>query len=391
MKRLALALFVAVVAAGGLVLVRRWYKSPERWEAPPPIIETLGPGARRVPRPTFAETAFPRGEAWVAVDPIEAGWDAALLADAVARAQELHTSAFLLVYQGRIVAEHYGPIDETALRDDVRRTLERNDRGRTADGQPILNVTSVQKSVVGALVAMARDRGLLDYDTPLAELLAPDFRPRPPERDPPITVRHVLTMTSGLTSALAFEEPAGTAWTYNPHAPILLLGALAHVAELTPEALLDEWLVQPLGLEHTAWVFEDSTPAGLVATARDLARIGLWIQTGGRWSDERLIRATHIWEVGRQSQRFNAAYGLLWWLNQPGAIRSGGAMDHQRPLPDAPHDMALAIGDNSTHLCVSPRERLVFVRFGAGIPMKPEMNSIWRRIMAARPAEPESR
>lgn len=381
-----LALALALVGLYGL---RRWWRSPERWAPRPAPIEELGPGAGRTPAPTFAATTFPLGETWPTVDPAEAGWDPDRLARAVAIARELGTVELLLVYQGRILAEHSWPIDPDDLPEPPRRTFERIHVGHADDGQPLLNTTSIQKGVLALLVAMALDRGLIDLDDSLESRLPPQTAIRPPQHGAPITLRHVLTMTTGLSMTLEYDAPPGSVWAYNPRTPLWLLPAVASAAGLDRDELLAQWLAEPLGLEHTAWLPEPPpVRLSLISTPRDLARIGLLIQSGGRFGDRRLIEEETLRALGRPSQAENPAYGLLWWLNRPDSLHSGGVRDPERPLPDAPHDLWIAIGTQMAQLAISPGEQIVFVRFGLKTEMKPQMNSIWREILAARPAQP---
>ena len=83
--------------------------------------------------------------------------------------------------------------------------------------------------------------------------------------------------------------------------------------------------------------------------------------------------------VGRSSTVHNAAYGYLWWLNRPGALR--GATDpvdaQGQPLhpvtgqlaPSAPVDVFAALGFGGQVLLVDPSTRTMVVRLG--LPAQP--------------------
>jgi CubicO group peptidase (beta-lactamase class C family) len=68
------------------------------------------------------------------------------------------------------------------------------DSGRPVDGDTLFNVFSVSKSVTATCVHMQAERGLIDYDAPLAEYW-PEFAAAGKDR---VTIRHVLSHTSGV-------------------------------------------------------------------------------------------------------------------------------------------------------------------------------------------------
>ena len=81
--------------------------------------------------------------------------------------------------------------------------------------------------------------------------------------------------------------------------------------------------------------------------------------------------------TGRSSTQLNAAYGLLWWLNQPGPVVSpliattgrGDPEAGTGPLvPGAPEDAFWALGFRNQIVAVVPSEGIVAVRLGAEPP-----------------------
>jgi CubicO group peptidase (beta-lactamase class C family) len=99
----------------------------------------------------------------------------------------------LVVHRGELVVERY-------FRDGYREKPH--------------NLKSASKSVLSALVGIAVDEGYLDLDQPLSEIL-PEARSLEDPRKGAITVRHLLSMTSGLepTSYETYNEwVAGSDW-----------------------------------------------------------------------------------------------------------------------------------------------------------------------------------
>lgn len=70
--------------------------------------------------------------------------------------------------------------------------------GSTPDQHTVYRIASMTKSFTAAAVLALRDEGVLALDRPVAEY-APELAPvRGPDGSPPITLRHLLSMTSGL-------------------------------------------------------------------------------------------------------------------------------------------------------------------------------------------------
>ncbi len=306
------------------------------------------------------------------------------LDDVVADADRHGTTDLVVVHDSTTVVEHVGPLDET-----TRGVLH----GTTADGRPIQDVASAQKSVVAVLVGMAVWRGVLDLDDPVRRHLGDDW-------DPAVTLRHLLTMTSGLAEDLTVVAPPGARWDYN-------LGAayhstkrvLAAAAGTTLDDLTRDWLTTPLGMDDSAWVprtwidglpeafrpsfeYPDGTPVeAFVTTGRDLARLGEAIRTASPPIDPAFAAA-----MGRPSQALNPAYGLLWWSN-------GGdwALAPKQPeriegpwFPDVPTDASFALGMGDRMVAVVPSLGLVVVRLGAPAGGAAAAGSSFLRDLLAR-------
>lgn len=230
-----------------------------------------------------------------------------------------------------------------------------------ADGWPIEDVASVQKSITAVLVAVAVERRLLRVDDPVTRWLGPGWSRAGAEAESEITVRHLLTMTSGLKEDLTFEAGPGTHWRYNAPAYCRLLTVLTASSGLELEVLTGRWLTGPLGMEHSGWGRRTGpsaavNPWGFLTSAHDLVRFGQVILDGGR----PVLRDRAFFDqMLRPSQGLNRDYGYLWWLNSEGKPGRPG-----RRIPQAPADLVAAEGAGDRKLYVVPARDLVVVRLG---------------------------
>jgi CubicO group peptidase (beta-lactamase class C family) len=222
------------------------------------------------------------------------------------------------------------------------------------DANTLHDIASITKGVVALLIGIALDRGLLiDLDAPIMSSFPeyPDLRT--PEKDR-ITLRHLLTMTSGLSwpeRAISLDDAAnivhqgasasdpyrfvlarpvettpGTAWNYNSGGVWLLGPILRKVSGQPVEEFAEEALLEPLGIREKVWErFPNGdviTSGGLRLRPRDLAKFGQLVLNGGAWHDRQIVSAGWIKQmIAPQSPRgawfsFARSYGYLWWQGQ---------------------------------------------------------------------------
>ena len=133
----------------------------------------------------------------------------------------------------------------------------------------------------------------------------------------------------------------------------------------------------------------------VVTTARDLARMGLLMLTGGVWRGQRLVNEDVMALAFDSSQSMNPAYGLLWWVNGKRSwddwtntgMRTGSF------IPAAPDDLIAARGIGDRKIYVVPSVGLVVTRLGGfatrdddGEPDRQFFDrEFWRLLMHALP------
>lgn len=312
----------------------------------------------------------PLGARWERVDPSDVGWANEALVAAERYAADHHSSGLLVLCGGRILLERYWSDPEAlpvGLRGDP-----------LPGGRVTEDVASMQKSVVSILVGIAMGKGLLLLDDPVVRHVGPGWSAAPREAEAAITVRHLLSMTSGLDERLGYVAPPGTVWFYSLGASYhTLKRVLSRGARMDLASLTSAWLLEPLGMTETRWrtrkagegsTYSDGEPfEGLVSSARDLGRFCLAVLAGGTWAGTPLgLAKGYLASATSPSSGLNPSYGYLWWLNGQDRHRTAGADSVVAGplLPGAPSDLIAAQGafDRLCHLV--PSLDLAIVRLG---------------------------
>ena len=311
---------------------------------------------------------------WEKIKPEEVGWDEAKLKSALDWAGDVGSSGVVILLNGRILAEQHWVQEASGLGLRPRPRSNRN-------GHAMEDVASVQKSITSLLVGLALQKRLLKLDDPVSMHLGVGWSKASEIQEARIKIRHLLTMTSGLSDDLEFVAKPGTKWRYNTPAYARVRDCVVAAAGQELNELTREWLTHPLGMRDSRWL---PRPAGIQAlnafgfssTARDLARIGLLMQADGRWEETRVFDDSHyLEEATTASQQQNLSYGYLWWLNQTERVAS------------APRDMYSANGAKTRRLYVIPSQGLVITRIGVSPKMNRPRNfdaEFLRRILAAK-------
>jgi CubicO group peptidase (beta-lactamase class C family) len=295
------------------------------------------------------------GVPWPIGDPVAMGWDASRLEELAAFAADRNSTALVVVQRGRIVLERYW-------------------QGWNAQSHAAIH--SAAKGVTAMAIGQAASRDGLDLFAPVSDLIGTGWSQASAEQEGAITVRHLLTMTSGLDDTLASVAPAGTTWRYNTQAYRQLFPVLEAVSGMEMAELMQERILDPIGTEVATW--QTTT---LDASARDMARLGLLALARGRWEREAVLESSaYVQAMLTPSQDLRDGYGYLWWLNTAGNF------------PAAPPDAVAALGARDKKIYVVPSMQLVIARHGDAADgsgtahLSPFDQEIWNYIMAAAPA-----
>lgn len=239
-------------------------------------------------------------------------------------------------------------------------------------------LASGTKSFTGVMAGLAQADGLLDINEPAAKTLTEwsgDSRSK-------ITIRHLLTLTSGLQGegevarppayadaikAKAVRDP-GAKFVYGPtdfqcFGEILKRKLRAAGKPEDPVVWLQARLFDQLGVKPTDWKRgadgNPFLPQGAHLTARHWATFGQWVLDGGKGMDPRVHTALF------EASSANPGYGLSWWLLRLGLIgpspRSGIDGD---AIGDAAkgEDIVMAAGAGDQRLYLFRNRRLIVAR-----------------------------
>jgi hypothetical protein len=290
---------------------------------------------------------------WETIDPENTGWDKAKLRQLIQAVGKQDSSGLLILLDGKILAEKHWP-EENYKMDGLRGV--RMMLGNTQDGHSIEDVASAQKSISAIIVGIAQQKGLLSIADPVHKHLGKGWSRATPNQEVKITIKHLISMSTGLKDDLTYEAPAGTSWRYNTTAYSHSMHVASATAGMKAKDLVKKWLFDPLGMDDSTWIFrngmenaniKDTNIFGLSTTNRDLARIGMMVLNGGTWNGKSIMTDKgFIHDMSHPSQKMNPSYGYLWWLNGQSIVNAGaGLQPKDGPLiKEAPDDLFAAQG-----------------------------------------------
>jgi CubicO group peptidase (beta-lactamase class C family) len=207
-----------------------------------------------------------------------------------------------------------------------------------------VNIKSASKSVLSALVGIALERGELEgLDQPVAELLPGYFGPGTDSLKREITLRHLLTMSSGLEStshgnygwwvagrdwtgralSMPLEDPPGTRMDYSTGDSHLVSAILTRATGTSTRAYAQRHLFDPLGVEIGSW---QRSPRGIYfggnnmsLSPRDLLAFGRLYMEDGVHEGRRILPADWVAESLAShavNPRYGQSYGYFWWIRE---------------------------------------------------------------------------
>ena len=301
---------------------------------------------------------------------------------------ENNTSSFLVSEKGKIVIDQEFEVQKTAKPKSIMffNLLQHG----FVQNRSQEDVASIQKSLVSILVGIAQQKRLLDIDNSVTSYIG-RWTLLEEEKENLITVKNLLSMTSGLDADFNYLSQPDSQWLYNSRAYSQLFYVLEKTSGLQINDLSSQWLFRELKMEETFWKErkkglmgfpKDSAKYGLVTTAKDLLKFGEFILNGGEIGTNHIISDIDFFDDSfLKSQNLNEAYGYLWWLNNSTSFMTWDKdLSSGNLFPKAPKETILALGAGNRVLAIVPSKEMVLVRLGS-FPNDPNFNNnLWEYI-----------
>ena len=221
-------------------------------------------------------------------------------------------------------------------------------------------LASITKSVTSTLIGIAIDKGFIKSVDESVLLLLPQYARTikdPKKRD--ITLRHLLTMSSGLEwieSGTSYNDAhnsefqmvdsedwveyvlrkpikttPGTQFLYNTGGIHLLSAVIKSSTGLKTNQFAEKYLFEPLGIYAYQWNTDSKghpcaggTDGGVGLRTRDIAKFGYLFLHDGTWKGKQVISRDWVKLATQKHIKIpnqNDHYGFCWW---PGSMRRGG-------------------------------------------------------------------
>ena len=256
------------------------------------------------------------------------------------------------------------------------------------DKETIGNSFSMAKSIVSLLIGVAIDEGKIkSIDEPVANYL-PEFQ----DEKKDITIRQVLTMSTGLSWSESYvspfcdvaelyydtddrdlalnrrtiEEDPGKVFSYKSGDTQVLMYILKEATGTSVSEYASEKLWKKMGAESDAmWSLAGDDNSAekafccFYSTSRDFLRLGKLVNNRGNWNGEQLVSADYVEEFAtlapltKANGKPNNVYGFQYWV-----------------YTGLPYEVTYFRGMSGQYIISIPEKDLVIVRTGSGTEPK---------------------
>jgi len=231
---------------------------------------------------------------------------------------------------------------------------------------------STWKSILSLALGICLDKGIIkNIDEPINRYL-PQFAQNIEPWHRLITIRHLLTMTSGIhfvggvhyhcpmmeqmarsrdwiahIADVQMKVAPGTLFLYKEWDVILLSALIGKACNGLAWDIVWEYLFKPLGIIGEKWLIQNKgkfnyngdlehrlpEDGGDKMTAKNMAKIGRLMLNGGIWQGQRIVSEAYIKKSVTPSQA-ERGYGYLWWLSDKGYHARGFGGQEINIYPD---------------------------------------------------------
>jgi len=237
------------------------------------------------------------------------------------------------------------------------------------------NIKSIWKSILSIVTGICLDRGIIkSLDEPIGNYVQ-EFSQNIHPYHKLITIRHLLTMTSGIywnggvhyhcpmvtqmmrtkdwvahIADIDMNDVPGMSFQYKEWDVMLLSAVIGRAVGGTAYDIAKEYLYQPLDIKSGIW---PQSPCGFSYTvmkgeeasdlsARDLAKIGTLLLNKGQFNGVQIVSADYLEQSVNESSSnalvdsriTNNGYGFLWLLYPDGYGARGFGGQELNIIPD---------------------------------------------------------
>jgi CubicO group peptidase (beta-lactamase class C family) len=315
------------------------------------------------------------GNTWDTIHPSSLNWCPQKVDSLKNYLATKNTKAFLLLKDGKIVLEEYFG---TFTRDSL------------------WYWASAGKTLTAFTAGIAQQENFLNIQDTTSQYLGQGWTNCSLAEEEKITIRHQLTMTSGLDdgvsdhhctldTCLNYLAPVGTRWAYHNGPYTLLDQVIENAVSQNLNSYTNQKIKMPTGM--TGFYIPINYNNVYFSNARSMARFGLLMLNKGKWNNTIILSDTSYYQqMVNTSQTLNEAYGYLWWLNGKNTFKMPGTQFTFSGSinPSAPNDLIMALGKNGQFINVVPSQNLVFIRMGdaPGVGEVPALfnDTIWQHL-----------
>ena len=279
--------------------------------------------------PAVAEADYWPTQGWKSSTPEEQGLDSAKLAEGLRQIQQkkIPIHSLMVILNGRVV------VDATFY---------------PYDGRSPHSVASVTKSLTTTLIGIAIDQGKISLDDKLVSFFPDRTIANLDARKNDITIRDLVSMTSGLDCVYEPNEPTvqameaspdwvqfgldlpmayrpGAHWEYCGVGMHLLSAVLQKATGMSALEFARLNLFEPLGIKEAAWPADPQSVELGAGNARllpaDMAKIGYLFLHGGVWEGRQIISRAWVEAAVQEQHKVpnGNGYGYGWWISNDDA------------------------------------------------------------------------
>lgn len=327
---------------------------------------------------------------WRTSTPEEQGMDSGKLADML---KKIETSndirSVLVIRHGHLVLEAYKP---------------------PYDKSTEISIKSSCKSVISALTGIAIREGYIKgIDQTVAEIFPEQFEDVDDQRKKDITLKHLLTMESGLLSTeadgdmtpwtksrdwvkyvidLPLKSTPGDFFEYSTGLSHIMSAIITKTSGVSTYEFADKYLFGPMGIKITNWVQDPNGiyigGADLDMKPLDMAKFGYLYLHNGVWNGQQLIPKEWVEEstINQQKKRIDThayyapKYGYFWWVTENDYQAQGWG--GQSIIVNPKLDMVVVFTANNYDRTVQFLESYIYDAVKSDTSLKPNPSSFQR-------------